>query len=148
MSIAKRSTAESGNLRIVLDSNVYISAFTHPRGRLFSLWRMVAERRCQVLVSRAIVAEMAGVLRKTFSWPEHEVLQHVKLVVRLAEIITPTFTLAVFTGPEEPDNRILECAVAGQADLIVSGDRDLQQLKIYQTIPIIRPIDALRTLGG
>ena len=48
----------------------------------------------------------------------------------------------------EDDNRILECAVAGKADLIVSGDRDLQRLKVYNNIPIIRPIDALRTLGG
>ena len=46
------------------------------------------------------------------------------------------------------DNRILECAVEGQAHLIVSGDRDLRRLKIYQGIPIVTPTDFLRTLGG
>jgi putative PIN family toxin of toxin-antitoxin system len=148
MNTAKRSTAESGSLRVVLDTNVYISAFTHPQGRLFRLWSLAALRRYHLLVSRAIITEIAGVLRKTFSWPEHEVLWHVKLVARTAEIITPSITLAVFTGPMEPDNRILECAVAGRADLIVSGDRDLQRLKAYEKISIIRPIDALRTLDG
>ncbi len=148
MSIAKRSTAKAGGLRVVLDSNVYISAFTHRQGRIFRLWSIAIESRYQVLISHAIVAEMAGVLRKTFSWPDEEILQQVKLVVRTAEIIAPTFTLAVFSGPQEADNRILECAVAGKADLIVSGDRDLQRLKTYQNIPIIRPMEALRTLGG
>ncbi len=66
----------------------------------------------------------------------------------MSEIVIPTTALAVFTGAAEPDNRILECAVAGKADLIVSGDRGIQRLKVYSNIPIIRPIDALRTLGG
>jgi hypothetical protein len=48
---------------------------------------------------------------------------------------------------DPPDNRILECAVEGRANLIVSGDRHLRRLKIYQGIPIVRPIDFLRTLG-
>jgi predicted nucleic acid-binding protein len=48
---------------------------------------------------------------------------------------------------DPPDNRILECAIAGQADLIVSGDRHLLKLKSYQGIPIVRPVDFRRTLG-
>jgi predicted nucleic acid-binding protein len=49
---------------------------------------------------------------------------------------------------EDPaDNRILECAVEGRANLIVSGDRHLRRLTIYQGIPIVRPVDFLRTLG-
>jgi predicted nucleic acid-binding protein len=41
----------------------------------------------------------------------------------------------------------LECAVEGKADVIVSGDHHLRDLKSYQGIPIVRPIDFLRTLG-
>jgi len=55
----------------------------------------------------------------------------------------------IFTITNDPDdNRILECAVEGQAHLIVSGDRDLRRLKVYQGIPIVTPTDFLRTLGG
>jgi predicted nucleic acid-binding protein len=67
--------------------------------------------------------------------------------VRLGEIVTPQITVHVITNDPD-DNRILECAVEGQAHLIVSGDRDLRRLKVYQDIPIVTPTDFLRTLGG
>jgi hypothetical protein len=46
------------------------------------------------------------------------------------------------------DNHILACAREGQADLIVSGDKHLRRIKVYEGIPIIRPIDFLHTLAG
>ena len=52
---------------------------------------------------------------------------------------------SAFKNP--PDNRILECAIAGHADVIVSGDRHLRKLKSYKGIPIVRPVDFRRTLG-
>jgi predicted nucleic acid-binding protein len=45
------------------------------------------------------------------------------------------------------DDRILECAVAGAADLIVSGDHHLNRLKSFRGIGIVRPVDFLRTLS-
>jgi len=45
------------------------------------------------------------------------------------------------------DNRILECAVDGKADLIVSNDRHLLDLKEYARIPIVASVDLRRTLG-
>ncbi len=69
-----------------------------------------------------------------------------KRVVRVAKIVEPKFTLnAVKADPD--DDRILECAVEGNADVIVSGDRHLTRLKGFQGIGIMRPIDFLRTLG-
>jgi hypothetical protein len=49
MSTAKTSTAESGGLRVVLDSNVYISAFTHPKGLPFRIWRQAFTRSYPLL---------------------------------------------------------------------------------------------------
>jgi len=77
-----------------------------------------------------------------------QIVAHLKLIASVAEIVTPAVTVAVFQGRQEPDNRILECAVAGKADLIVSGNGDLLRLKVYQNIAIIRPVNAWRTLGG
>jgi len=144
------STAKAGGLRIVLDSNVYISAFTHSKGVPFHIWRHALNRGYTLLISPAIVTEVAGVLRRRFGWNDTPIINRMKLLTGLAEIILPpvTVTATVFTGPQEADNRILECAVAGRADLIVSGDRDLQRLKAYQSIPIIRPADAWRAMGG
>lgn len=112
------------------------------------VWQHARRRTYQLLVSPAIIREVAQVLRSRFAWTNDALHRHSRLVARTADIVTPKDAVAVFTGPEEPDNRILECAVAGKADLIISGDRDLQRLKVYQHIPIVRPIEALRTLGG
>ena len=73
-------------------------------------------------------------------------IRRLKLLTRAGEIILPQHTLEVITE-DPPDNRILECAVEGSADLIVSGDGHLRELKVYQGIPIVRPVDLLRTLG-
>jgi hypothetical protein len=58
----------------------------------------------------------------------------------------PTITLRVIA--EDPtDDRILECAVAGGAGLIVSGDRHLRKPKSFRNIGIVQPSDFLRTLA-
>jgi hypothetical protein len=51
--------------------------------------------------------------------------------------------------PNDPDdNHIVACAIEGHADLIVSGDRHLLTLVEYEGIPIVRPMDFLRMVGG
>lgn len=45
-----------------------------------------------------------------------------------------------------PDNRILECAIAAEADLIVTGDHHLLKLKEFEDIPIVRLTDFLRMI--
>jgi predicted nucleic acid-binding protein len=81
------------------------------------------------------------------AWSESEIIAQLKLVVRVAKIVEPKFTLEVITADPD-DDRILECAVAGNADLIVSGDRHLTKFKAFRSIGIVRPIDFLRTLGS
>ena len=53
----------------------------------------------------------------------------------LAELVAPRKRLAVLD--DEPDNRILECAVTGSADIIVTGDRAMLDLRAYQGIRIL-----------
>jgi uncharacterized protein len=141
--------ASAGELRVVLDTNVYISAFTRPEPELrpYQVWRRALARHYQLLISPAIVNELADVLRTDFHWDERRLRRRIRLVTRVGEIITPNITLHVI--PEDPDDdRILECAVEGEANLIVSGDRHLRRLRVYQGIPIVQPTDFLRTLGA
>jgi uncharacterized protein len=140
------STGRSGGLRAVVDTNVLVSAYTHPKGHVAPVWDAALERRYQLLTSPPIVNEVGGVLREKFAWEEKRIIRQLKILVRVGQIIVPTITLAVI--PEDPpDDRILECAVEGRADLIVSGDGHLQDLEKYEGIPIVRPVDFLRTLG-
>jgi hypothetical protein len=133
-------------LKVVLDTDVYFSAFTRRFGPPFRIWQKAIIGRYTLLVSPAIMRELARVLRDRAGWQDAEVLAQLKLLARVAEIASPTITLQAVPA-DESDNRILECAVAGQADLIVSGDHHLKSLKTYQGIAIVRPMDFSRTLG-
>jgi putative PIN family toxin of toxin-antitoxin system len=141
------SIAPGGDIRAVLDTNVLVSAFTHPRGRVAPLWKAAQARRYRLLVSPAIIHETARILRRDFQWEERRIIRRAKRVVRVGKLIIPHIALDVIRNDPD-DNRILECAVEGKADVIVSGDRHLRALKSYQGIPIVRPIDFLRTLGA
>jgi predicted nucleic acid-binding protein len=114
--------------------------------RLFEFGKKAVNRSFVLLASSAILREIAGVLREDLQWHEAEIVAHLKLVARIAEIVSPKIGLQVIS--EDPtDDRILECAVAGRADLIVSGDRHLRRLKSFRNIGIVQPSDFLRTLG-
>jgi predicted nucleic acid-binding protein len=64
----------------------------------------------------------------------------------LSQLVLPRVRLAVVTA-KESDNRVLECAVEGQADVIVTGDRKhLLPLGSYAGIPIITPRDFLTSI--
>lgn len=123
-------------LRVVFDSNVYISAllFDGPPKQILEL---ALKRQVILVASDDIINEAAGRLREKFSWPEHRVQQFVRQTSRLAELYNPKIKLTVVK--DEPDNRVLECAVAGEAHIIISGDHHLLKLKSFENIPIQKP---------
>jgi putative PIN family toxin of toxin-antitoxin system len=134
-------------LRVVLDTNVYASAFNFPHGKVASIWEHALKGTYTLLISPAIVAELANVLREKFKWPENDIKARAKRFARMAEIITPKIVPNIIKD-DPTDNHILACAREGQADLIVSGDKHLCRIKVYEGIPIIRPTDFLHTLAG
>jgi len=141
------TTAKSAaRLRVVLDTNVYFSAFTHPKGVPFSLWQAAIKQRYALLISRAIIAELARILRAKGGWSEEQTIKQLKLLVKVADIITPTSTINAVAADDD-DNRILECAVDGSAHIVVSSDRHLRGLKTFKGIAIVHPIDFRRTLA-
>ena len=145
MSTEKRTQEK---IRVVLDTNVYISIFTSPKGELGTIWEQALRGAYTLLISPVIVAELANVLREKFQWPEDAIKARVKRFARMAEIITPESVPTVIKN-DPADNHVLACAVSGKADLIVSGDkRHLLPLKEYKDIPIVRPVDFLRMFGG
>jgi uncharacterized protein len=108
-----------GRFRVVLDTNVYISIFTNPQGQLGAMWDHGRSGTYTLLISPAIVAELANVLREKFHWPEEAIIARAKRFARMAEIITPTRVPNVIAH-NPADNHILACAVSGSADLILT----------------------------
>jgi uncharacterized protein len=132
-------------LRVAPDTNIYVSALNF--GGVPERFLRVAEAGIiQVVTSDAILAELAQVLRgEKFGWPEEEISKALRQLARFTEHVEPIRMLSVIQ--EDPaDNRILECAEAGKADYIISGDRHLLRLKHHGEIPIIKVADFMRRL--
>ena len=124
-------------LKIVFDSNVYISALLF-KGIPGDILEMAQKDKIVLVVSEEIIAETERILEDKFKWPRHNIDKFKKRLSDISENVKPGIKLNIIKE-RESDNRILECAVSGDANLIVSGDKHLLKLKIYKNIPIIRP---------
>jgi putative PIN family toxin of toxin-antitoxin system len=142
-----KNVKNTDKLHVVLDTNVLVSAFSNPEGKLATLWLLARERKYQILISPFIVSEMARILRQRFYWKDHAIQERIRSLIHIAQLIIPRHIPdAVPTDPD--DNHIIACALEGHADLIVSGDCDLLNLGEYKGIPIVRPADFLRTVNS
>jgi putative PIN family toxin of toxin-antitoxin system len=133
-------------VRAVLDTNVAVSALLWggPPERLIEA---AGEGRLELFTSDALLAEFAGILgRTTFAAKLLEKsISGPELVARyaqLARLIDAAQITPVVVG-DPPDDAVLACALAAGADVVVSGDSDLLNLKHFQRIPILDPVAAL-----
>lgn len=143
-----RPDPAAGRLKAVLDTNIYIAAFQFPKGRNAALWRAARAGRYRLLVSPTIIRETARVLRNDFGWHDERVEKVIRRVAEVAGsgLITPRTTISVISADPD-DDRVLECAVDGKADIIVSNDHHLLDIKAHAGIPIVAGVDFRRTLG-
>ena len=88
-----------------------------------------------LVVSPAIINEVLGVLAEKFSRDREELSRVAVLLADIGEVVKPRLRVSVL--PDEPDNRILEAAVAGRAAAVVTGDKALLALGAYREIPIL-----------
>jgi putative PIN family toxin of toxin-antitoxin system len=129
-------------LRLTCDTNILISALNFP-GNPRRILNMAEAGSVRLVISDAIYIEVASVLRrKKFGWPEGEIERALREISRFAEHVEPAQTVTIIED-DLADNRILECAAAGQSDYLVSGDKHLLKLGQYMQIPVIKPADFL-----
>jgi putative PIN family toxin of toxin-antitoxin system len=122
-------------VRVVFDSNVLISALTLPGGQGDRAVSVVLSGTVTLMLSKPILHEVLRVLGSKFSRNSEELARVAVFLGDLAEWVESNATLAVLA--DEPDNRILECAVAGNAAIIVTGDRAMLDLKSHGNTRII-----------
>jgi uncharacterized protein len=128
-------------VRVVFDTNVFVSALVLPGGRAEEALARVVEGSDRLLLSKPILDELLGVLARKFSRDREELSRVAVWLEELAEWIRPTRRITA--AADEPDNRILECASAGRADAIVTGDKALLQLKNFEGVHILKLRDYL-----
>ena len=131
-------------MRIVLDTNVFISALLVPEGNPGKILRLLESPAIELLVSQPILDELRKTLIAKFHFRSADAEEVVREIAREADIVKPTSLVEVIQR-HPPDNRILECAIDGRADLIVTGDKaHLLPLRSFHGIPIVSPADFLR----
>ena len=126
-------------MRVVLDTNAIVSAllFSGISSELVSLWQ---KGLITLLLSREILDEYLRV----FSYPKFELTEEeIKELIQeeilpYAEVIKPKRRLRVVQC-DPSDDKFIECAVAGKARVIISGDKNLLSLGRYRQIRILSP---------
>lgn len=128
--------------RVVLDTNVYISAYGFG-GKPAAVMRAAILGEFELVVSPAILAEVAEKLATVLDFDREHVEEVVRQIARISIIVRPEARLRVVA--DDADNRILEAAIASGAQIIVSGDRHLLELGTWEGIRVARVAEFLRS---
>ena len=121
-------------LRVVLDTNVLVSAFFW-EGNEQGILKRCKGGEMQSVTSTSILGELERVLLRKFGMPEEIVRAYVKEVIMISDLVFPRGELRVIER-DPADDLILETAMLGRADIIVSGDDHLLRLGSYEGVMI------------
>jgi putative PIN family toxin of toxin-antitoxin system len=122
-------------VKAVFDTNIFISALVIPGSRAATVLESVIEGRVRLHISKAIIHEVLDVLARKFGRDAEELSRAAVFLSELGEMVSPRTTVRVLK--DDPDNRILECAMAGRADVIVTGDQPMLSLGEHEGVSVI-----------
>lgn len=130
-------------IRVVIDTNVIVSAIIarKPSPPLY-IWKALLAQNIVLVTSVEILAEVEEVLNRDSLVKLHgrssEDIRNLLAQVAKLSVIVPL--LSIPTVCRDPnDDVFLACAISGSADYIISGDKDLLELKNYEGIEILSP---------
>ncbi len=138
-------------MRAVIDTNILVRALIRPQGTVGPVLLHLRRGDYTLLYSDGILEELVDVLnrpriRNKYGLREEDIRAIVALLLLRGEYIVPQVTIHACRDPH--DDKFLEVAVSGRADVIVSGDEDLCVLSPFQGIPIVSPREFLDMLTG
>ena len=123
-------------MRIVLDSNVIIAAFA-ARGLCSALFEYCLERH-NIVLCEELLNEVIEKLKNKIRLPD-SIVQKINIYLRThASIVSPEI-VDPDVCRDKNDLMVLGSALAGQADYIITGDKDLLTIGIFQGIKILKP---------
>jgi len=125
-------------MKIVLDTNVFISGifFSGPPAQILKTWK---EQKIQIVLSKEILDEyqrVAGELSAKF--PSVDIEPIIELLTIYGEVVE-TAGISVTVCEDPDDNMFLECAIASNSKIIISGDNHLLKISGYQGIDVLKP---------
>lgn len=129
--------------RIVIDTNILISALVYG-GKPRDLLELVIIRQIAGITSLFLLAELVETLTRKFNFSPQKVYQIERKIRKSFKFVRPNKILEVVR--DKDDNRVLEAAVEGECDYIVTGDRDLLDLGRYEKIKIVTSVQFLEEM--
>lgn len=123
-------------VRVLYDTNIFISALVS-NGSCRVLLHMALGKEVIAVTSPALLEELFGKLVGKFSYTQLEANAVLGDIRSSFFVVHPDFVLKIQN--DDPDNRVLEAAIAGGCRYIVTGDKELLELGIYERIRIFTP---------
>ncbi|MEN8236476.1 MAG: putative toxin-antitoxin system toxin component, PIN family [Pseudomonadota bacterium] len=139
-------------MRIVLDTNVFVSALIKPEGTTGIVLKTVLQiQQHTLLLSQDILEELESTLtypkiKKCIVLNSDQIDLWVASLRMVAHEVNPRFDYPTLVPDDPKDDRYIIAAIEGKADCIVSGDKHLLNLNPYERIPILKPAEFLNDL--
>ena len=130
-------------VKVILDTNIIISGIGFG-GKPREILHLITEDEIKVVTSSILIAELEDVIAKKFQKLSDDFNLIKDQIKSKFEIVKPEKSL--FIVRDEDDNRVLEAALEGRCNYIVTGDKDLLNLKTFKNIKIMRPDEFLKSL--
>jgi len=132
-------------LRIVLDTNVLVSAIVC-NGKPRKLFQMGIDSKYKILISKETLDELSEVIqRPKFKMTREDIVRIVSALMETGANVRITSNFEVINNDPD-DNIIINTAYDGNADYIVSGDKDIKDLKNFKKIKIVSVNEMLKIL--
>ncbi len=129
-------------VRVTADTNVLVSGLIYRRGKPFELLRMALEGEISLAASQPIIEEALEVLGRKFGVPDEALPAYEGVIRQAARTVQPAVQLEVVEADPD-DNKIVECAVSAGSEFIVTGDKHLLRMGMYDSIQIVTVADFL-----
>jgi len=134
-----------GRIKAVADTNILVSSIFWS-GNPYQIIQKGINQEVIIFTSDDIITELKRILKRDFNISAQEIDDIVNSYMLFLHITETTEKInAVVDDPK--DNIILECAVSCNADIIISGDKHLLNLKEYAGIKILSPSEFLDTFN-
>ena len=133
-------------VRAVYDTNIWVSALRQ-QGNPFRCALLAAMGFVVTVTCDELLDELSRVLTQKFGMPFADVNRYITVIRSFSEVVAITGQLKVVVDDPD-DDKVIECAVVGKADYIVTGDHHLLALGQYGNISIVKATQFISILGA
>jgi putative PIN family toxin of toxin-antitoxin system len=139
-------------VRVVLDTNVVVSAYLVSTGKPARILSLARQGKIDICLSEDILGEIKRTLlrpklQKIHKATPYEIDRFLRAFTEVVNLVPGTMEVDEVNADQD-DNKVLACALESEADFIVSGDHHLTDIVSFRGIPIVKPDAFLGIIAG